>query len=290
MITKPGIYKIPESEYHADPCPEPSLSNSIAKVIESQSPFHAWLKHPRLNPEYREFHKTEFDMGSAAHNLLLEPKNSKVAVLEFDSFRTKLAQQARDEAYSNGLIPVLEHKYVPVVKMRDVALKFIENSELAGIFDDGKAEQAVIWQEENGVWCRALIDFLPNDHKIILDYKTTTNANPDEWSRRQIISLRYDMQAEFYKRGVLSVTGVHPEFVFLVQENTAPYSCSLVGLDENMQRYGKVKILDALDIWSGCVKMDKWESYPKNIMYYNAPTYAMLETADREELRDDTVN
>src|SRR5262245_50563917 len=72
MIDGPGIYDIPLAEYLADPCPAPSLSASIAHILLSQSPRHAWEAHPRLNPHYEPEEAEAFDLGTAAHAYLLE--------------------------------------------------------------------------------------------------------------------------------------------------------------------------------------------------------------------------
>ena len=70
MITKPGVYDLPMAEYHADPCPEPSLSSSIIRLLCSASPLHAWTAHPRLNAAYVAEESDRFDVGTAAHALL----------------------------------------------------------------------------------------------------------------------------------------------------------------------------------------------------------------------------
>lgn len=42
-ITTPGLYlEVPERIYHADPCPSPSLSASVANVLIDQSPSMFW--------------------------------------------------------------------------------------------------------------------------------------------------------------------------------------------------------------------------------------------------------
>ena len=63
----------------------------------------------------------------------------------------------------------------------------------------------------------------------ILDYKTTENAEPETFIR-QIGRMSYDLQAEFYVRGGKAVIEREPIFIFLAQEISEPYSCSLVGL------------------------------------------------------------
>lgn len=71
LITKTGEYHLPSADYHADPCKTPSLSASLADTILSGTPRHAWLESPRLNPDHEPVEKRAFDIGSAAHEVLL---------------------------------------------------------------------------------------------------------------------------------------------------------------------------------------------------------------------------
>ena len=86
-----------------------------------------------------------------------------------------------------------------------VAKNKIESSELAGIFKNGKPEQTLTWKEGN-IYCRARLDFLRNDHLVILDYKTTDSADPEACVRK-IGQMGYDIQASFYKRGLVACGG-----------------------------------------------------------------------------------
>src|SRR5260221_5320495 len=54
MIDTPGLYDIADADYHADCCAVPSLSSSIVKLLDQQTPLHAWQAHPRLNPRFEE--------------------------------------------------------------------------------------------------------------------------------------------------------------------------------------------------------------------------------------------
>ena len=69
MIDRPGIYELSAEEYHADPCPTPSLSSSIARTLLASSPHHAWWEHPRFNPGRVREEDEKFDLGTAAHAL-----------------------------------------------------------------------------------------------------------------------------------------------------------------------------------------------------------------------------
>ena len=58
MAQYQGVYyDMTTDEYHADPCPEPSLSASIAETIWRESPNHARNEHPRLNPNFEQTNK-----------------------------------------------------------------------------------------------------------------------------------------------------------------------------------------------------------------------------------------
>ena len=65
MIGKAGIYTLSAEAYHADPCPEPSLSASIANVLLQRSPAHARIQHPIADLRDLFFGQRHFD--STAH-------------------------------------------------------------------------------------------------------------------------------------------------------------------------------------------------------------------------------
>ena len=92
MITVNGIYTIPHDVYHQDPCPTPSLSSSVAKVLLRQSPAHAAMQHPKLNNNYVNAESSRFDLGTIAHALLLEDDSSRLITIEADDWRTKAAK------------------------------------------------------------------------------------------------------------------------------------------------------------------------------------------------------
>src|SRR4051794_11565577 len=97
-VREQGIHlDVPPSEYFADPCSQPSLTQSIAKLLIDRSPLHAWYSHPKLNPDFKPDDSTKFDVGNIAHKLLLG-RGKDIEVLEFSDWRTKNAQLARDIA------------------------------------------------------------------------------------------------------------------------------------------------------------------------------------------------
>ncbi len=286
-ITEPGVYTIPAEEYHADPCPEPSLSNSLAKVILNKTPRHAWLKHPRLNPDFEAEGNKKYDVGSAAHALLLEGEDA-VVVIDADSFRGKEAKEARDAAYEVGKIPLLTAQAADVVAMQIAALAQLKGHEEAfDAFAEGKPEQTLIWQEEGGIWCRARLDWLKQRTGFIWDYKTTTSAHPDDWQRR-LFDLGGDLQEAWYRRGVKALgLADDPQFRFIVQEVSVPYALSVVGLTPAAQALGEMKVWHALQTWRWCLTHNRWPGFPSQTCYIEPPVWEMAKVEElkaREEM------
>ncbi len=267
-----GVHDIPAEVYHADPCPEPSLSSSVAKILNARSPRHAWMAHPQLNPDHVGENKVEYDIGTAAHGLLLEGE-SGVEVIDQVSYRTKAAREARDAAYAAGKTPLLPHQMVDVGAMSVAARQQLRAHDAGDPFTDGKPEQTLVWQEQ-GIWCRARLDWLKNTtSNLFYDYKTTTNAHPDTWQRRAF-DLSYDMQDAFYCRGIRAVLGIEkPELRFVVQEKTPPYALCVVALTPAARALGDAKIHRAMGTWRACLRDNRWPGYPADVAYVDAPPW-----------------
>lgn len=280
---KPGIHVLHAETYHADPCQEPSLSNSLAKILLRRSPRHAWLAHPRLNPHQASQDSSRFDLGTAAHAMLLEKDDSRIVVIDADDWRGKAAREARDQAREEGKTPVLAGQFKEITRMVDAARAFLDGSELHGILGNGRPERTLIWQEPCGIWCRSRLDWLTYTDDLILDYKTTDNAEPEAFIRR-LNSLDYDLQAAFYLRGMEAITGSRPRFVFLAQEIEPPYACSLVALSEFAMEIAAEKVEAAIHLWRDCLERDDWPLYSGRIHYAEPPVWAQYQHEERKAI------
>jgi len=263
----PGIYTLTAEQYHADPAPTASLSSSVASILLDQSPLHAWLAHPRLNHSYvREDANSRFDLGSAAHMMLLERREDKIVRVQADDWRTKAAKEARDAAQANGQYAVLERQFADIVAMCAAAQDYMLTTELGDLLATGDPERTLLWQEGN-LWYRARPDMMSKDRRIILDYKSTASAAPD-FIAKQLDRMGYDLQSEFYTRGLAAVTGREDTvLVFLFQEITPPYACSLIALSNAYRAVGQAKVARAMEIWHTCVKTNNWPGYTNQILY-----------------------
>jgi hypothetical protein len=293
-ITEPGIYTMSAAAYHADPCPEPSLSNSLARTICYDSTAHAFWQHPRLNTQFAEEESERFDIGSAVHALLLEG-NAAVCVVNADSYRTAAAKAMRDGARAAGLIPILINRWADVQAMALIAREqlacFHDGSER--MFTEGVPEQTLIWQDTvplrpdlGMIWCRARLDWLrpiPTGWAID-DYKSTsTSANPETWTRSLFFS-GGDMQAAWYRRGLAALypDARRIEFRFAVQETYPPYALSVIALSPEADFLAEKKCVFAIERFAEARQQNEWTGYPRRTCYANLPAVHEMWWLERE--------
>ena len=291
-LEAPGVYEgIPAADYHADPCPEPSLSSSLVRAISSKSPWHAMQMHPRFGG-HGPADSTTFDLGTAAHAYILEGEERWVEV-DANDWRTKAAQQQRDEARDEGLIPILSRHANNVRDMarevkRGLAL-FEDPKPLGG---DGTPETTVVWKEQTPhgeVWCRARPDWLHHDGLTVDDLKTTgTSAEPRAFIRH-LFNSDYHLQAAFYLRGIKAVAegDGEPTFRFVVVENEAPYAISVIALDPMALDIAHDVVQQAINAWALGLKTKVWPAYPKRVCYAEAPAWLVAREAEDLERGDE---
>lgn len=281
----PGIYSdVPLDAYVADKLtPAPSLSSGLAHTLITRSPLHGWTEHCRLNPAYCAVERGIFDLGTAAHEALLQGLD-RCAVIQADDWRTNAAKEAREAARSAGKIPMLTKHYAPLETMVETAKAFLMRTELAGLFEAGEPEATIIWNE-GPIWLRARPDYLSHDRTVMLHYKTCSgSAQPEAFIRGPLVSMGYDMAAAFYDRGLAEVSGGMPKSVFLAQETSPPYSCSLIALAPAMADIASSKVARAIDLWARCMKSGNWPAYPTRIAYAE-PTAWMLAAEQEHEYK-----
>lgn len=277
-----GVVTLTADDYHADKLAEvPSLSSSIARILINESPAHAYASHPRLNPAYESPVEQKFDIGTVVHQLLLD-EQAKVEVVHFDSWRTNEAKQCAEVARAQGRTPLLAKDWARAQEIADAIRQQVAGLEVdPPLLTDGKPEQTLVWTE-NGVACRARLDWLRDDRTAVDDIKTTTrSANPATWSRT-IFGIGYDVQAAFYLRGVKAVTGSDAEFRLCVVETAPPYALAVIGLSPAALALANEKVDWALATWAKCLAEDSWPAYAKQVAYADLPSWEESRWLQRE--------
>ena len=266
-MKKAQLLDIPMNEYHDDKhFPKASLSSSMVKTLHESSPAAALLSSRRLNPNFEEDKKGHFDIGTVAHTLFVGG-DDEIDVLDYDSFRTTAAKEARDNAYACDRTPILSKDYEPIQMMAEIAKHdFSMKDEIRDLLDLSQPEQSVYWTEPTktygDVYCRARPDFyVPDDlQPIIMHYKTTGQNITARNLSRIACNLNWDLMQAHYEMALRALHGddVQPRQILLVQEYKAPHSCAICELDGQFMDYARERHQRLFDLWAKCVNNDHW--------------------------------
>jgi len=291
MITTPGLYTDAaiRAAYHSDPCQEISLSRSVAKTIASRTPAHAFVAHPRLNPDYEPYEASKFDVGSAAHTLILKEGNA-IEIIDADDWRTKAAKDARDFARAAGKTPMLRHQYIEtascVAKVRAQLPSFGLGDILSP--DHGQSEVVAAWNDPVAGWCRVMFDRIMAD-LTIWDFKFTGIDLTDESLSRHMAGMGYEFQHAFYER---AITELYPEmrgrvkFGFVFCEIKPPFAIMPVRLSNAAVAKGRAAVQVACERWRDAKASGEWPAYAGGVRVIDYPPWAIAEWMGDTENED----
>lgn len=284
-ITEPGIYRgVSSADYFSDPCPEPSLTQSLCKILIEQSPRHAWTAHPRLNPQFEYDDDTKFDIGNVVHRMILG-RGKEIEVLHFSDWRTKASQEAREKAADEGKVAVLRHQYEQAADMADAARKQLERHEDRDAFTKGAGEVMLVWQED-GIWCRSLVDWLHDDMRTIDDYKSTKMSVAPHVLGLRAQAAGWEVQAAFIERGLNALdvgNRGRRRYRFIAQETDKPHALSVMHMDEHWLTMGRKKVQTAIALWHRAMRLDRWPAYPERSIVPEYPGFKEAQWLDREQ-------
>lgn len=271
-----GIHSgVPSAQYHSDPCEFPSLSSSIAKLLLERPPYWAWAAHPKLNPDWKPAEpKSAFDIGSAAHALLLED-GAGIEMVDADNWLTKAAKEQRDALRAQGITPILTKDFDRTLEMSRIATAFLADY---GIDIRQTDNECTMVAEVDGVLCRTRNDILTPTR--IIDYKTT-GVSLDAFNK-QAAKFGYDLQAAMYLQ-VAAELGEKREWFFLVQETVAPYPVQMFKPTMEFLEVGRRKFEQALSIWHECMLIGDWPGYPKDIQMLDAMPWDLNDLNEEHE-------
>ena len=291
IITEPGIFYDMDSEvYFADPCPTPSLTQSVAKILIEQSPLHARQAHPRLaepvdgDEDTAEKYDKAKAIGNAAHAIMLK-RGKKIAIIDVPNFTSKAAKEAKQQALIDGAEPVLQKHHAIAERM--VLAANGQLSQIAGCeraFRDGSGE-VVAANVEDGLWLRTMIDWITPDLREVWDLKSTGMSASPYATGKLMSSAGWHVQAAMIER-ILNV--VDPDgagrrkYRFVCQENDEPFALTVNEIGEAALTIGRKQIDYAINVWRICMNTGEWPAYPLRIIRPELPAWAENSWIERE--------
>lgn len=267
---KPGIYdNIGNEDYHALIKKNVISKTGLDKIRKSPAHFKEWTKNPpEPTPAMvigQRCHTAILESHDFLRNLVLQPeinKRTKAGKEEWEAF-----QKANE-----GKIIVKKDEFDQIQGIVNAVYSHPIASE---ILRDGKAEQSIIWEdEETGIACRCRPDYLRNDD-VFVDVKTTVDASFREF-QRSVAKFRYHVQSAFYMDGINQHRDVK-NFILIAVEKTPPFGIGIYHLDLGTVEEGRKQYREDLTTYAECLKTNKWPGYAAEIQTMGLPAWAYMD-------------
>lgn len=212
------------------------------------------------------------DLGTLIHAAILEPNipiDQVAAVSPFSDFRTKAAQEWRDDARAMGKMIVTDADIRAAsgcesVFSEDYAQRF------AGDYKSEVAVFATIGATE----IKGMIDIVPDNLDLLVDLKTTAKIGNLRNITSTIIDRGYHWQAGLYLDLWNAASGEkRTRFVICFIEVDAPHETAWVELSKDLIDAGRVGYMNAVAKWQASCAMDCWSRQHEGITTIEKPAY-----------------
>jgi len=282
LITAPGVYDVPKDDYHSDArlAFGPALSSSGAKLIMNECAAVYFERRQRPPAS-----TAAMDAGTMAHKWLLEGDKFGDAFAPLPANhnpRTDAGRAAIGKIKSKGLTPVGAGELKQIVGMRDALMAHPIAPKL---FASGAAEKSLYWRnDEFGIWCRCRLDWLPDQSRIVAEYKTVRSAKPSD-IETDIYKYGYYLQAEWNLSGIRALGLIaEPAIVVVCQEKTPPYLVTCSTVSNAALQTAELMNRKARHVFAGCEFTGIWPGYADDaIVVTDLPRWAEFQLTDREE-------
>lgn len=253
---KPGRYdNITIEQYHKD---YPGWSKTaLDKVNRSMAHYLAYLD--------KKEESEALSLGAAFHCAILTPHlfEKEFAVIPECDRRKKEGKELWAEFMAENACK----KFITIeqnIAIKPMVDAVMNHPVAGGIFTAGDAEHSFFWTDKNShLLCKCRPDYLRRDG-IIIELKTTKNAEFSEF-QRSIAKYRYHVQGAYFLDGVNANSEVkYDSFLIVAVESEEPYAVAVYKLDQDAIERGRNeykadhrKIVD----YFGAPESERWAGY-----------------------------
>lgn len=231
-------------------------STDLKQIAKSPAHFRYWKDNPKEDTPALLF-------GRAVHKYVLEIDDffNEFAVAPNVDRRTKAGKEewALFEVDNQGKNIIPTDDFEKIKAMREV----LYNTPFISQILSGKKEVSFFLKdEETGLIKKCRPDCLTDisDTHILVDYKSTDNADSDVFMK-QAINLMYDLQMSYYKDILDEITGNNYTVIFIAQEKTAPYCVNVLEANEYFLKSGRDMYRTMLERMAECKRTGNWYGY-----------------------------
>ena len=231
-------------------------STDLKKIAKSPAHYRYWKDHPQIDTP-------SLLIGRSAHKYMLEKEDffKEFAVAPNVDRRTKAGKEewALFEAENQGKDIISADDFEKIKEMHEA---LYSTPFVAKLLSGEKELSYFLEDEQTGliIKCRPDCETHIGDTHIIIDYKTTDNADSDEFMK-QAIKLMYDMQLYMYSYILEKIKGFKYDVVFIAQEKQPPYAVNILQADKYFLASGEDMFRTYLNIYKECLETGNWYSY-----------------------------
>ena len=256
-------------EYHADTASPTNLEGPVSKSMLwrfSESAFKWRYGKPPVST-------AAMDLGSLVHSLCFTPDSvtEDYAVSEFDSFRTKAAQEWRDAQVGKTVIT-----QETMSKAQDIADVVMNDQELFSLGE--KDYEVAVYASIGATPVKGMVDIAPRHGNVLADLKTTSTIGSLDALTRLVVNRGYHWQAALYLDLWNAVTGENrDQFWFLFVETDAPHETAWVSLPPKLIDLGREGYMNAIAKFQNCLAKDVWPRTIEGVQEIPVPKWLSVE-------------
>lgn len=246
----------------------------------SASDIKNFLKSPKMffydkYTKVKEENQRHFAIGSAVHEMILEPQlfNSNYLVAPKFDKRTKEGKEsfAKFNEMAQGKTILFEDEYAMVLEM---AVNVKNNHTFMELLNDSYYEVSCYTIDATtGLSIRLRPDILPKSKSTIVDIKSCIESSPKRF-KSDVYSYGYSISAAFYLDFLK-----RENYVFAAIEKQAPFQSSLYVLNDDMVEYGRQQYRMALDLIKWSIDNNYWCDYVEFEILKESYVLGSLDTA-----------
>jgi hypothetical protein len=287
-VKLPAILDISHELYHQDRLglDVPTLSRSVAEILTTQSPLHAYRAHPKLGGKGGKKSTKDMDNGSVLHDYFLG-SGPEIVVVDAPDWRKRKEFDPgpiRKEIEAAGKIAMLP-KEVEELKRDRATIQEALDRRFGGwekYIEKRRRESTLVWEEEGVVW-RIRLDLYEQSIGEAEDLKFTYSAD-DEAIVRKMRRENAAFQAACY------VAGMNAMFPELAGRNMLRFLyIEFSGADCRFGRPSQALISMAEDQrqramkkWRTCLERNEWPGYPDRELVVEPASWQLAAALDKE--------
>jgi len=212
------------------------------------------------------------DLGTLIHSAILEPNiplEDIAAISPFSDYRTKAAQEWRDDARAMGKM---------IATSEDITIasscEKVFSEDYAYRFGGGYKSEVAVFGIIGATGIKGMIDLVPDNLDLLVDLKTTAKIGNLRNITNTIIDRGYHWQAALYLDLWNSASGEkRTRFVICFIEVDSPHESAWVEVSPELIEAGRVGYMNAVAKWQACCATDTWPRQHEGITIIEKPAY-----------------